>query len=85
MFITVEKLLSKTQVAELRKSLDAAEWVDGKVTAGSQSGAVKQNQQLPENSSVSQQAGLEILDALARHPTFISAALPQWREFWRAR
>ncbi|MBN8531311.1 MAG: Fe2+-dependent dioxygenase [Alphaproteobacteria bacterium] len=76
MLTVVEKLLSRPQVAEFRKVLDAASWVDGKATAGRQSGAVKQNRQLPEGSKESRELGDKILDALAGNPHFISAALP---------
>jgi PKHD-type hydroxylase len=76
MLIVAEKVLSKEQVREFRRIADAADWVDGKVTAGSQSGEMKQNQQLPESLPQAQALGLRILDALARHPVFLSAALP---------
>jgi PKHD-type hydroxylase len=76
MIITIPNVLSSTQIAECRTHLNAAEWIDGKVTAGSQSGAVKHNQQLAENSPTAIAIGDAILDALARHPLFISAALP---------
>lgn len=76
MLICIPKVLSKTQVAACRKRMDAAEWLDGKVTAGEQSAAVKNNSQLPENSSLALEIGNLILDALAQTPSFISAALP---------
>lgn len=76
MLIVVEDLLPKEQVAQCRRLLDNAEWVDGKVTAGTQSSAVKHNKQLPEGSPVAAQLGDMILDALARNGPFISAALP---------
>lgn len=76
MIITIPAVLTPQQVVEYRARLDAAEWIDGKVTAGSQSGAVKHNQQLAENSPTAIAIGDAILDALARHPLFISAALP---------
>ncbi len=56
--------------------LDAAEWVDGKVTAGHQSARAKDNQQLPEDSPAARQIGNFILAALERNPRFVSAALP---------
>ena len=48
MLIVVPDVLSAEQVAEARKLLDAAEWVDGKVTAGYQSARAKDNVQIPE-------------------------------------
>jgi len=76
MLITVPDVLTKDQVQQMRQVLDAAEWVDGKVTAGYQAQAVKDNHQLPEGHPISQQLGEIVLQALARAPLFISTALP---------
>ena len=57
MLIVLKDVLTKDQVARFRQLMDQAEWVDGRVTAGTQSGAVKHNLQLPENSPVAQQLG----------------------------
>lgn len=76
MLICIPKILNKTQVAACREQMDAAEWIDGKVTAGEQSAAVKQNSQLPENAPLATEIGHLILDTLAKTPQFISAALP---------
>ena len=50
MLITIPNVLSASEVAEMRAKLDAANWVDGKITAGYQAQKVKDNEQLPENS-----------------------------------
>jgi PKHD-type hydroxylase len=66
-------------VAELQRCrcvLEAAEWVDGKATAGQQSARAKHNEQLPEGSSAAAALGDMVLEALRRHPGFIAAALP---------
>lgn len=76
MMIHVPKVLTAEQVAECRRQLDAAEWTDGKATAGEQSALVKRNRQLPELSPVGRELGAMILAALARNPLFFSAALP---------
>ena len=76
MLICIPKVLSKAQVVACRERMDAAEWLDGKTTAGQQSAAVKQNSQLPENSPLATEIGNLILDALSQTPQFISAALP---------
>jgi PKHD-type hydroxylase len=57
-------------------SMDAAEWIDGRGTAGPQSASVKRNMQLPEGSPAARELGDMVLDALARSPVFISAAIP---------
>jgi PKHD-type hydroxylase len=76
MLIVIENVLTKGQVSECRTILDKAKWVDGKVTAGKQSGSVKHNQQLAEGSNEARILGDIILDALAGNNQFISAALP---------
>ena len=76
MLLAVPDVLSAENVARWRERLDAAEWVDGNVTSGAQAAEAKRNQQLPEASPVAREIGGLILDALARHPLFISAALP---------
>jgi PKHD-type hydroxylase len=63
-------------VAAIRRRIDAAEWIDGRVTAGAQSAQVKRNTQLPEDSPAARAAGDAILDALAGNALFLSAALP---------
>ncbi|HEY0161082.1 MAG TPA: Fe2+-dependent dioxygenase [Edaphobacter sp.] len=76
MLITIPNVLSPADVAEMRAKLDAAEWSDGKVTAGYQAKKVKDNQQLVENSPLAVELGDKILKGLARSPVFMSAALP---------
>jgi PKHD-type hydroxylase len=77
MMIHVPKVLSPEQVAECRSLLETAEWSDGKATVGEQGAQVKRNRQLPELSPVARQLGELILNAVARHPLFFSAALPR--------
>jgi PKHD-type hydroxylase len=76
MLLSIPEVLNKEQVAQARGILEAAEWVDGKVTAGHQSAKAKDNMQLPEHSDAARQVGEIILRALGRNPLFISAALP---------
>jgi PKHD-type hydroxylase len=76
MLVTIPDLLTPAQVAEARRSLDAADWIDGSATAGAQSARVKDNEQLPEHHPAARQLGDMILDALGHNALFISAALP---------
>ncbi|WP_028490101.1 Fe2+-dependent dioxygenase [Thiothrix lacustris] len=76
MLLCIPNVLTPAQVAVCRRQLDAAEWVDGKVTTGKQSATVKSNLQIPQHSPVAHELGEIILTALANSPTFISAALP---------
>lgn len=76
MLLAIPGVLNTEQVKQARQILDAAQWVDGKVTAGHQSARAKDNQQLPEESATAQQLGELILNALGQNALFISAALP---------
>lgn len=76
MLLSIPEVLSSEQVAQCRRLLDAAEWVDGRVTAGHQSARAKENMQLREDDPVSRQIGDTILASLERNTLFTSAALP---------
>lgn len=76
MLIAVPKVLTKEQVAACRKVTDDAKWMDGRATAGPQAAAVKQNMQLPDNSTEARQLGEMVLDGLFKSPLFVSFALP---------
>ncbi|HEY3854664.1 MAG TPA: Fe2+-dependent dioxygenase [Verrucomicrobiae bacterium] len=76
MLITIPDVLSSDQVAQARKALDQAEWVDGRVTAGHQSAKAKDNAQVPESHPVARQLGDMILAALGKNALFMAAALP---------
>ena len=76
MMVRIPALLSADQIAQLRDLMAKAEWVDGRVTAGAQSGQTKHNLQIPENSLEARALGDVILTALGRNELFTSAALP---------
>src|SRR5688572_25885258 len=76
MLLAVPDVLTAEEVVETRRTLDAAEWVDGRVTAGHQSARAKDNRQLPEDSPAARQLGGMVVGALQRSPLFVSAALP---------
>jgi PKHD-type hydroxylase len=76
MIVHVEGVLSPDQVAMFREKLSAADWIDGRATAGEQSARAKRNLQVPEDSAVARELGELILGSLGRNPPFVSAALP---------
>src|ERR1700712_4148142 len=76
MLISIPDVLTAEHVAKARQALDAAEWGDGRVTAGHQSAKTKDNVQLPEGHPVSRELGEVILTALGQNSLFMSAALP---------
>jgi PKHD-type hydroxylase len=74
--VCIPDVLSKRQVAEFRRIMDAADWEDGRATAGAQSARVKRNEQLPPDGEVARMLGGHIISALTAHPKFLSAAIP---------
>lgn len=76
MVLQIPDVLSVEQVAYARRLLDAADWVDGRVTAGHQSARVKDNAQLPEEHPVARELGDMVLTALQGNVLFVAAALP---------
>ncbi|WP_404337005.1 Fe2+-dependent dioxygenase [Sphingomonas sp. MMS12-HWE2-04] len=76
MMIAIPDLFSPADVAAVRAIIDAADWVDGNVTSGTQSALAKQNEQLPEGGDAHRRAGAMVLDALGKSPLFFAAALP---------
>jgi len=76
MLLQVPEVLSAEQVASCRKLLDAADWVDGRITAGHQSARAKDNMQLPEDHEHAKALGDTIIAALERNSLFMAAALP---------
>ncbi|KZD24792.1 Fe2+-dependent dioxygenase [Tardiphaga robiniae] len=76
MLICIPDVLSKSDVAEFRRIMDAAGWEDGRSTAGAQSALVKRNEQLPPDSEVARALGNRIISALISNPRFLSAAIP---------
>lgn len=76
MLITIPDVFSPDEVRALRKTLDGADWEDGRNTAGVQSAQTKRNQQLSATSDVVRDLGQSILERLSQTPLFLSAALP---------
>lgn len=77
MLICVPNVLSKAEVADFRAAMDAADWEDGRSTAGAQSAMVKKNEQLPPNGNLARRLGEAIVKALVANPLFVSAAIPK--------
>lgn len=76
MMLHIPDVLTRQQVTAIRTAIDAADWVDGRATAGSQGARVKRNRQLPEDSPVALEQGRTIEQALAANALYFSAALP---------
>lgn len=76
MLLCIPNVLSRDAARRMREAILGAEWEDGRGTAGSQSGQVKANRQLPLDCPQACAAGASVLEALSANPLFISAALP---------
>lgn len=76
MLISIPNVLGKDDVARFRQLLDAADWRDGRITAGSLARAQKHNLQLDDAAEPAASLSHEIVQRLGTHPLFISAALP---------
>lgn len=76
MLICIPDVLSRVEIDHCRSVIEGAQWEDGKITAGTQSSEVKENAQLPLDSSAGEEIGNLILDRLSANELFISAALP---------
>ena len=77
MLLHIENVLSPEEAASFRAALEAADWVDGRVTAGYQSARAKRNLQLPEDHPLAAEIGDRIVAAVQSNALFMGAALPQ--------
>lgn len=76
MLIHIPNVLTAQEAAEFRRRLDAADWADGRETAGAQGMQVKHNMQLPDASPLRAELARAVLAALKHSPLFFAAALP---------
>lgn len=76
MLVRLPGMLAPQQATALRERLLAAQWADGKLTAGFQSGPVKHNRQIGPETPEGRALGDIVLRALEESPAFMSAALP---------
>jgi len=76
MLLQIPDVLTAEQVADARRLLEQARWIDGRTTAGPQSARAKDNLQIPEDHPVARELGDIILSALSANALFVSAALP---------
>ncbi len=77
MLLRIPQALNPAELEQVHHLILSADWVDGRVTAGTQSAKVKNNRQLPEDSPQAQQARHLVSVALARNPQFVTGALPK--------
>lgn len=76
MLLRIEGVLTADEVRAARAALEAADWHDGRATAGHRAAAVKNNRQLRGDSAEALRLGALVTDRLARRPEFAAATLP---------
>ncbi|MGA0611371.1 Fe2+-dependent dioxygenase [Caldimonas sp. KR1-144] len=77
MLLHVPNILTGHALHKAQALLSQAPWSDGRVTAGSQSTQVKNNQQLAEDHPLTAQLQEIVMEALAGSALFFAAALPK--------
>lgn len=77
MLLHIPEVLSPAALARCRDIIEAADWTDGKVTAGTQSSQVKNNHQLPQEGEAAQLAREIVLEELGKNALFFTGALPK--------
>ena len=77
MLLQIPEVLVGEKLARCRELMRDADWADGRITAGTQSAQVKNNQQLPETSMAAREARQLVLEGLAASALFMTAALPR--------
>jgi len=76
MLITIPGVLDEALLAQCRDALAAADWADGRGSAGYLSRAVKNNSQLADADPTARRLGELILSSLEMNSTFVAATLP---------
>ncbi|MGE5450343.1 MAG: Fe2+-dependent dioxygenase [Acidobacteriota bacterium] len=77
MLLHLPQVLPAEELQHMRTTLANAPWGDGKVTAGTQSVQVKNNEQLPQQHPITQALQDVVLQALKRNKLFFTATLPK--------
>ncbi|MCC2096116.1 MAG: Fe2+-dependent dioxygenase, partial [Hyphomicrobiales bacterium] len=76
MLVCIENILPPADLQRVRTLACQARWVDGSVSAGEQSAAVKRNEQIALDSQAGLEASQIVMQAIHANPAFLSAALP---------
>ncbi len=77
MLYQIPEVIDQQELAHIREQLAQVNWSDGRGSAGYLSGAVKNNEQLPDDHPLGRQLSELILRKLDQNPLFTSAALPK--------
>ena len=77
MILTFRDMVTPEEHQAILQEIAAAEFVDGRETAGKGLAAAKNNEQVARGSAPVQAIGAKLLDALRRHSAFRSAVYPK--------
>lgn len=77
MLITIPSVIQPDRLTAFCRELAVAAWEDGKLTAGPQSGKVKENLQADASDPAVRLLADEVLRSLEQNALFLSAALPR--------
>lgn len=76
MLIPIKKVLDEKQLVVVRKLLEKADFVDGKLSAGKEAKNVKNNEELNPQSPLHQQLNQMVMNSLVQNLDYQRAALP---------
>jgi len=76
MLISIPGILDQTQLKQIRSILDAARFVDGRLSAGLTARKVKNNEEIPADAQELNQLNHIVMNSLYNHPVYQSAVLP---------
>jgi len=76
MLVTIPGLLSRIQLETVRKLIDAAEFVDGRLSAGKEAQRVKNNREMAPDDELYNRLNGIVMMSLVNHPEYQRAALP---------
>lgn len=77
MILTFPEIVSPDELSVIMAAVAAAEFVDGRETAGLQLAALKQNEQIPRGNESIRKIADVLLAALRRNADFLSAVYPK--------
>jgi len=76
MLLAIKNVLSENQLQVIRKLLENAEFVDGKLSAGKEAEQVKNNLELSQQSPLHEQINQMLMPSLLNHPEYQAFAFP---------
>ncbi len=76
MLITIDELLNVSELAQVRRLLDGAEFLPGHTSAGARAAAVKFNGELSPGAVELERLNRIVMGNLVKHPVYRSAVLP---------